>query len=111
MHELQIFENKEFGKIETVTINGEPWFVGKDIAEILGYANTQKAIRSHVDNEDKLTEQFVRAGQLRSVYIINESGLYSLIFGSKLPNAKRFKHWVTSVMLQLCYKFRKCIDV
>lgn len=99
MNELQIFENKEFGKIRTVEINNEPYFVGKDVADILGYQNARKAIRDHIDDEDKLTEQIVTAGQNRNVIVINESGLYSLILSSKLPNAKKFKHWVTSEVL------------
>lgn len=99
MNELQIFENKEFGKIRTVEINNEPYFVGKDVADILGYTNTPKAIRDHVDDEDKLTERIVLSGQSRDMYVINESGLYSLILSSKLPTAKKFKRWVTSEVL------------
>lgn len=99
MNELQVFENSEFGEIRTVEINGEPWFVGKDVADILGYTNTPKAIRDHVDDEDKLTERIVLSGQNREVIFINESGLYSLILSSKMPNAKKFKHWVTSEVL------------
>ena len=98
-NELKIFENAEFGSIRTVEKNGEPWFVGKDVAEVLGYTNTPKAIRDHVDVEDKLTEQIVLSGQGRDVILINESGLYSLILSSKLPKAKEFKHWVTSEVL------------
>lgn len=96
MNELQIFKNTEFGEIRTVIIKNEPYFVGKDIAEILGYQNTPKAIKDHVDEEDKLIERFVMSGQNRDVYIINESGLYSLILSSKLPTAKAFKKWVTN---------------
>lgn len=99
MNDLKIFENKEFGKIRTVIENGEPWFIGKEVADILEYANTAKAIRDHVDEEDKLTERIVRSGQNREVIFINESGLYSLILSSKLPNAKKFKKWVTSEVL------------
>lgn len=99
MNELQVFENKEFGKIRTVEINNEPYFVGKDVAEVLGYTNTPKAIRDHIDGEDKLTERIVLSGQNREVIFINESGLYSLILSSKLPSAKRFKRWVTSDVL------------
>lgn len=80
-------------------INGEPWFVGKDIADILEYTNTAKAIRDHVDDEDKLTERFVLSGQNREAILINESGLYSLILSSKMSNAKKFKRWVTSEVL------------
>lgn len=99
MNELQIFDNEEFGQIRTVTINNEPWFVGKDVAEALGYERTADAIRQHVEEEDKLTRCFADSGQNRQMYIINESGLYALIFGSKLESAKRFKHWVTSEVL------------
>lgn len=99
MNQLEIFKNREFGEIRTVVIDGEPWFVGKDIAEILQYTNTQKAIRDHVDEEDKLTERIVLSGQNREVICINESGLYSLILSSKMPGAKRFKRWVTSEVL------------
>lgn len=99
MNDLKIFENKEFGKIRTVIENGETWFIGKEVADILEYANTAKAIRDHVDEEDKLTERIVLSGQNREVIFINESGLYSLIISSKLPNAKKFKKWVTSEVL------------
>lgn len=99
MNELQIFNNPEFGEIRTVEVNNEPWFVGKDVANILEYTNTAKAIRDHVDEEDKLTERIVMSGQNREVIFINESGLYSLILSSKMPNAKKFKHWVTSEVL------------
>lgn len=99
MSELKIFENEEFGKVRTVVVNDEPWFVGKDVADILEYTNTAKAIRDHVDEEDKLTERIVLSGQNREVIFINESGLYSLVLSSKMPNAKRFKHWVTSEVL------------
>ncbi|MGN0394927.1 MAG: Bro-N domain-containing protein [Coprococcus sp.] len=74
----------------------QPWFVGKDVAERLGYSNTADAIQKHVDSEDKLTSQIAIAGQNRNVVLINESGLYSLIMSSKLPSAKQFKRWVTS---------------
>ncbi|CQR26184.1 antirepressor-phage associated [Streptococcus varani] len=86
-------------KVRTLTINNEPYFVGKDVADILGYQNPQKAIRDHVDFDDKLTEQIVQSGQNREMIIINESGLYSLILSSKLPQAKEFKRWVTSEVL------------
>lgn len=99
MTNLKIFNNEEFGKVRVTIINDEPWFVGKDVAEILGYSNTQKAIRDHVDEDDKLTERFVQSGQNREMYIINESGLYSLILSSKLPKAKKFKRWVTNEIL------------
>lgn len=99
MNDLTIFNNNEFGEIRTLSIDGEPWFVGKEIADILGYSNPQKALRDHVDDEDKLTERIVLSGQNRNVWLINESGLYALIFGSKLPSAKKFKRWVTSEVL------------
>lgn len=98
MNELQVFNFNE-NVIRTIQINGEPYFIGKDVADVLGYSNTPKAIRDHVDDEDKLTERIVMAGQNREVICINESGLYSLILSSKLPEAKRFKRWVTSEVL------------
>nr|DAM94894.1 MAG TPA: repressor domain protein [Caudoviricetes sp.] len=99
MNELQIFNSEEFGDIRTVTIDDEPWFVGIDVAKSLGYANPKNAVPKHVSEEDKLNTQIEYAGQRREVTIINESGLYSLIFGSKLESAKRFKRWVTSEVL------------
>ena len=99
MNELKIFENSEFGQVRTMLVDGEPYFVGKEVAEILGYSNTQKAIRDHVDRLDKLTERIVLSGQNREVILINESGLYSLILSSKMPRAREFKHWVTSEIL------------
>lgn len=99
MNNLQIFNSEEFGDIRTVTIDKEPWFVGKDVATALGYANPKNAVPTHVSEEDKLSTQIEYAGQRREVTVINESGLYALIFGSKLESAKRFKHWVTSEVL------------
>ena len=101
MNEVKIFNSKEFGDIRTVTINGEPWFVGKDVAEILGYSNTRKALADHVDGEDRLDGVTIRdsIGRAQNPTFINESGLYTLIFGSKLESAQRFKHWVTSEVL------------
>lgn len=97
-NEIQIFNNPEFGEVRTVVIEGDPWMVGKDVAEILGYSNPQKAIRDHVDAEDKtVNESFTVNGTQGT--LINESGLYALVFGSKLPTAKKFKHWVTSEVL------------
>ncbi|EOA3444883.1 phage antirepressor [Enterococcus hirae] len=98
MNTPQIF-NFEQNEVRTILVNDEPYFVGKDIAEVLGYTNTAKAIRDHVDEEDKLGERIVLSGQIREVIIINESGLYSLILKSKLSNAKKFKRWVTSEVL------------
>ena len=96
---IKIFENEEFGSVRTMEINGEPYFVGKDVAEILGYSRPDHAITAHVDDEDKLMYQIDTSGQNRNMFIINESGLYSLILSSKLPNAKKFKRWVTSEVL------------
>ena len=99
MNELQIFNNEEFGEVRSLVINNEPWFVGKDVAEALGYKNSKNAVPTHVDEEDKLSTQIEYTGQKRNVTVINESGLYSLILSSKLPNAKKFKRWVTSEVL------------
>lgn len=99
MNELQIFENEEFGAIRTVTIDGEPWFVGKDVSEALGYADQNKAIAMHVDEEDKLNDKTASSLGQRGGWFINESGVYSLTFGSKLESAKKFKHWVTKEVL------------
>ena len=99
MNELKIFKNSEFGEIRTVEIDGEPWFVGKDVAEILGYANPSKALSDHVDEEDKLNNESLSSLGQRGGWLINESGLYSLILSSKLSTAKKFKRWVTSEVL------------
>ena len=96
---IKIFENDEFGFVRTMEINGEPYFVGKDVAEILGYANTSKALIDHVDDEDKLNNETLSSLGQRGGWLINESGLYSLILSSKLPTAKKFKRWVTSEIL------------
>ena len=96
---LEIFTNPEFGNIRIIEKNGEPWFIGKDVAEALGYEASRNAITKHVDDEDKLTHQISASGQNRNMTVINESGLYSLILSSKLPNAKKFKRWVTSEVL------------
>lgn len=93
MSELQIFKNAEFGSIRTLQINGEPYFVGKDVAEILGYTNPSKALSDHVDEEDKLNNESLSSLGQRGGWLINESGLYSLILSSKLPTARRFKRW------------------
>ncbi|HEM3468850.1 TPA: ORF6C domain-containing protein [Streptococcus suis] len=97
--ELQIFKNEQFGQVQLVEINNEPWFVGKEIAEILGYQNPSKALKDHVDEEDKLNNETLSSLGQRGGWIINESGLYSLILKSKLPQAKQFKRWVTSEVL------------
>lgn len=104
-NKLQIFTNSEFGTIRTIEINGEGWLVGKDIAEILGYADTFGALKKHVDDEDKLVCQIDSAGQKRDATVINESGLYSLILSSKLPKAKEFKRWVTAEVLPTIRKY------
>lgn len=101
MNELQVFKNQEFGSVRTLTINDEPWFVGKDVAEILGYSNPRDAISKHVDSEDK-NSVAIRDGITRgnpNQTVINESGLYCLVLSSKLPSAKKFKRWVTSEVL------------
>lgn len=97
-NQVRLFENIEFGSIRTVEVNGEPYFVGKDVATILAYTNPQKAIRDHVDDEDKTVNELFTVNGTQGI-LINESGLYSLILGSKLPNAKKFKRWVTSEVL------------
>lgn len=99
MNVLQVFDHIEFGKIRAVERNGEPWLVGKDVAQALGYKNPQEAIRDHVDPEDKGVSEILTPGGKQAMPIINESGLYSLIMGSKLHTAKKFKHWVTSEVL------------
>lgn len=99
MNELMTYVNKEFGTIRAVDIDGEPWLVGKDVAVALGYTDTDQAIRRHVDDEDKLTRSFDGSGQNREMYVINESGLFSLILSSNMPGAKKFKRWVTSEVL------------
>ncbi len=100
MNELQIFEFQD-NVVRTVSIEGEPWFVGKDVAVVLGYSNTRKAVQDHVDSEDKMDGVTIRdsLGRDQNVVAINESGLYSLIMSSKLPTAKEFKRWVTSEVL------------
>ena len=99
MNELQIFNSEEFGEIRTVNINGEPWLVGKDVAEALGYSNSRDALTKHVCSEDKGVAECDTLGGKQKLGIINESGLYALIFGSKLESTQRFKHWVTSEVL------------
>ena len=98
MNGLQVFKNNEFS-IKSLVIDNEPWFVGKDVAEILGYTNPSKALLDHVDKEDKLNNETLSSLGQRGGWLINESGLYSLILSSKLPNAKKFKRWVTSEVL------------
>lgn len=99
MDGIKTFTNKEFGTVRTIVKDGEPWFVGKDVAEILGYKETAKAIRTHICAEDKGVSVLDTPGGQQKITLINESGLYSLILGSKLPKAKTFKRWVTSEVL------------
>jgi prophage antirepressor-like protein/lambda repressor-like predicted transcriptional regulator len=98
---LQIFTNSDFGQVRAMEIDGVPWFVGKDVASILGYSNSRKALGDHVDEEDKGVTSCDTPGGTQKLTIINESGLYSLILSSKLPSAKEFKRWVTSEVLPL----------
>ena len=100
MQEIQIFKHDVFGEIRTMTDEkGDVFFVGKDVAKVLGYRDTSDALKKHVDTEDKLTRQIADSGQRRNVFLINESGLYSLVLSSKLPQAKAFKRWLTSEVL------------
>lgn len=99
MTDLQIFNSPEFGAIRTIEKDGEPWFVGKDVATALGYSDSFGSLKKHVDEEDKLVCQIDSAGQKRDITIINESGLYSLVLSSKLPTAKKFKRWVTNEVI------------
>ena len=103
MKEIEIFKNNEFGEVRAAEIDGEPWLVGKDVAEILGYSNPSKAVSTHVDSEDKIMEMIAHSQNGNVVKtqtaLINESGLYSLVLSSKLPSAKKFKRWVTSEVL------------
>ena len=96
---IEVFKNDEFGSIRTMTVDGEPWFVGKDITDVLGYQNASKALADHVDDDDKLNNESLSSLGQRGGWLVNESGLYSLILGSKLPTAKKFKHWVTAEVL------------
>lgn len=99
MNKLQIFKNAEFGEIRIIEQSGEPWFVGKDVATALGYKDTVNAIKSHVDDDDKAGWQITTQFGVKEAIIVNESGLYSLILSSKLPTARKFKHWVTAEVL------------
>lgn len=98
MEQLKIFESKEFGQVRTISIDGEPWFVGKDVAISLEYSNPQKALRDHVEEEDRTVNESFTVNGTKGI-LINESGLYSLILSSKLPSARKFKRWVTSEVL------------
>lgn len=102
--ELQVFNSTEFGSVRTATVNGEAMFVGKDVADILGYQNGSRDINRHVDEEDRHKVMLFDGNQDKETIIINESGLYSLILSSKMPNAKKFKHWVTAEVLPVIRK-------
>ena len=99
MKNLQIFKNEQFGTVRTIEVSGEPWFVGKDVADCLAYSNSRKALADHVDSEDKGVTKCDTLGGKQELTIINESGLYSLILGSHLPTAKQFKHWITAEVI------------
>ena len=102
MNDIKIFEHEKFGKIRVMVIENQEWFVGKDVAEILKYKDTSDALKKHIDGEDKMSRQITDSlGRLQNTYLINESGLYSLIFGSKMKEAKKFKKWVTSEVLPM----------
>ena len=99
MNKIKIFENPEFGNVRTTLIDGEPWFVGKDITDILKYRNGSRDINRHIDEDDRQKMMIFDGNQMKETTVINESGMYALILSSKLPSAKRFKHWVTSEVL------------
>lgn len=99
MGNLKIFENPRFGKVRVVPVDGEPWFVGKDVAEALGYSNPRKALSDHVDTDDKGVTKCDTLGGTQEMTIINESGLYSLALSSKLPSAREFKRWITKEVI------------
>lgn len=108
---VQIFNNPEFGDVRVVMQDGEPWFVGKDVAKILGYAKPLNAIATHVDEDDSLKQGLTDSlGRIQETILINESGLYSLILSSKLPSAKKFKRWVTSEVLPIIRKTGGYVD-
>lgn len=102
---LAVFNSEEFGSVRTILMDSEMWFVGKDVANSLGYTNPQRAIRDHVDEADKGVTELVTPGGKQKMPVINESGLYALILASKLPNAQRFKHWITSEVLPSVRKY------
>lgn len=105
MNEIRVFEHEKFGKVRAVVIDGEPWFVAKDVAVILGYNNPRDAVRNHVYDDDKGVEKIDTPGGKQKFTIVNESGIYSLIFGSRKTDAKEFKHWVTSEILPSVRKY------
>lgn len=110
MNDLKVFENPAFGQVRTLTVDGEPWFVGKDVADILGYSNSRKALADHVDDEDKGVTKCDTLGGTQDLVVINESGLYSLILTSRLPSARRFKRWVTAEVLPAIRKTGKFVN-
>ena len=99
MSDIKVFENDAFGSVRTMDMEGEVWFVGKDVAEILGYTNPSKALADHVDEEDKLNNESLSSLGQRGGWLINESGLYSLVLSSKLPTARQFKRWITKEVI------------
>lgn len=105
MNEIRVFEHEKFGKVRAVVIDGKPWFVAKDVAVILGYNNPRDAVRNHVYDDDKGVEKIDTPGGKQKFTIVNESGIYSLIFGSRKTDAKEFKHWVTSEILPSVRKY------
>lgn len=107
---LQTFSNSEFGDVRVITKDGEPWFVGKDVAEALGYKNTRQAISTNIMDDDRGVHSVDTPSSTQQMTIINESGLYSLILSSKLPSAKKFKHWVTSEVLPSICKHSDYVD-
>lgn len=111
MEELQIFNNEEFGNVRSLMIDNEPWLVGKDVATDLGYQNGSRDINRHVDEEDRRKVMVFDGKQNKETIVINESGLYALVFGSKLPSAKKFKHWVTSEVLPTLRKTGSYVKV
>ena len=98
-NEIKAFENAEFGSVRGMEINGEPWLVGKDVCNVLNYSNPTKALKDHVDAEDMTFNETLKLSRQSGAWLINESGFYSLVFGSEMPTAKKFKHWVTSEVL------------
>ena len=109
-NKIQAFNNEEFGEVRTVMVSGEPWFVGKDVAVALGYTNPQKAIRDHVDEEDKGANEMLTPGGTQKIPTINESGLYSLILASKLPDARKFKRWITHDVIPAIRKIAQRLE-
>lgn len=109
MNEVKVFKNEQFGSIRTMETDGNVWFVGKDVALALGYKNATKALHDNVDDEDKVVTKVTTSGGMQDAALINESGLYALVLGCKLPKAKEFKHWVTSEVLPSIRKNRKAV--